>query len=83
MENSCGLALCGRAGVPEKRALERLTGENAAQLQQSASAVLGMPVLWDDHQEQQWQWSGASLSLEDKLCVLQGVEPLKSQIIGH
>lgn len=28
-------------------------------------------VPWEDHQEQQQLWSGASQSLEDKLCVLQ------------
>ena len=31
----------------------------------------------DDHQEQQQQCSGASESLEDKLCVLQRSEPEK------
>ena len=37
--------------------------------------ILKMPVPRDDHQEQQQQWSGASWSLEDKLCVLQRAEP--------
>jgi hypothetical protein len=29
-----------------------------------ASSVLEMPVPWDNHQEQQWQWSGLNQSLE-------------------
>lgn len=33
-----------------------------------------MPRPWDDHEEQQKQWSGASLRLEAKLCVLQRAE---------
>ena len=31
------------------------------------SSVLEMPVPWDDHQEQQQQWSTGSESVEDKL----------------
>lgn len=38
---------------------------------------LEMPVPWDNHQEQQQQWSGAGLSFEDQLCVLQRAEPEK------
>jgi hypothetical protein len=34
--------------------------------------VFDIPVPWDDHQEQQQQSKGACLSLEDKLCELQG-----------
>ena len=41
----------------EERLWEAI-GESAAQLQKTPT-VLKMPVLWDDHEEQQ-QWSGAS-----------------------
>lgn len=47
MENSCGLALCGRAGVPEER-LAEVIGGSAAQFQQGAPAVLKMSVPWND-----------------------------------
>ena len=36
--------------------------------------TLGMPVLWNDHQEQHELWSGACQSLEDKLYLLQKAE---------
>lgn len=41
------------------------------------AAVLGIPVAWGDHQEQQQQRSGARVSLGDNLCVLQRMEPEK------
>lgn len=47
MENSCGLALCGRAGVPEECLAEAIGG-SAAQLQKGAPAVLEMSMPWDD-----------------------------------
>lgn len=49
---------------------EQTIGEGSAQLQQGATAVLEMPVPQDNHWEQQQQGTGASWSLEDKLCVL-------------
>lgn len=36
-----------------------------------------MPVSWDDHQGQTKLWSGAGLSLRDKLCVPWMAEPEK------
>jgi hypothetical protein len=36
-----------------------------------------MPIPWNDHQEQQQQWSGVSRKVEDKLCLLQRVKPKK------
>jgi hypothetical protein len=36
------------------------------------SSVLAMPVPWDDHPEQQQQWSTCSWSLEDNLCATKG-----------
>ena len=36
-------------------------------------SILERPVPWDGHQEQQQQqWGGASLSLEDELCAAEG-----------
>ena len=41
-----------------------------------------MPVPWDDHQEQQQQWSTGSWSLEDKLCATKGRTEEVSQALG-
>jgi hypothetical protein len=38
---------------------------------------LEMSAPWDDHQRQQQAWQGASLSLDDNLCVLQKTGPEK------
>lgn len=65
--------MCSRVSVPEVTPGEAV-GENAAQLQRKNASILEMPVPWDYHQEHQQQRSGASLSLEDKLCVLQRSE---------
>ena len=48
--------------------------ESAAQLQETPE-VLEMPVPLNDHQEEQWWWSGTNWSLEDKLYLLQRAEP--------
>jgi len=69
------LALWGRAGVLEENPGEGVDG-GGAQSQQRTS-ILEMPVSWDDHQEQQQQWSGASRSLQDQLCVVQRAESEK------
>ena len=68
-------ALYGQARVPEASTGEA-TGESAAQVQQGTPEFSELPVLWADHQEQPQVWSGASLSLESKLCVPR-VEPGK------
>jgi hypothetical protein len=36
------------------------------------NSVLEIPVLWDDHQEQQQQWGTGGCSLEDKVCATNG-----------
>jgi hypothetical protein len=64
------LALSGRARVPEETPGEAI-GDSAAH---KGSKILEMPVPRNDHQDQQQQRSGASRSLEDKLCVLQRAE---------
>lgn len=43
-----------QAGVPEENQLEAI-GETAAKVNQRTLAILEMPVLWDDHQEEQQQ----------------------------
>lgn len=40
------------------------------QSQQQTPAVLEMEIPWDDKQGEKHIWSGAFLSLQDKLCVL-------------
>ena len=50
---------------------------------------LEMPVPWDDHQDQQQQWSTGSWSLENKVCatkdrageVIQALEEPRSWIL--
>jgi hypothetical protein len=49
-----------------KRPYERLLGSLATVEDPS---VLSMPVPWDDHQEQQYKWSGST-----ELIVLQRAE---------
>ena len=56
-----------------KRAQERLQVELKSVATRNPS-ILEMPTPWDDHQGQQLVWHGASLSLEDNLCVLQKTE---------
>ena len=55
------------------RAQEKLMMKEQPSCSRDSSTV-EMPVSWDDHQKQQ-RWRGDSLSLEERLCVLQGEEP--------
>jgi hypothetical protein len=47
------------------------------------SSVLEMPVPWDDHQEQQHQWSTCCWNLEDKLCAKKGWDGEMTQVLGE
>lgn len=58
-----------RAGVHEEPQGEAV-GESAAQLQQWTTEIFQLSVPWDDHQQQQELWRGASQCLDDKPCVL-------------
>ena len=42
-------------------------GESAASVAAEDHSILKMLVSWDDHQQQQQPWGGASPSLEDKM----------------
>jgi hypothetical protein len=41
-----------------------------------------MPVPWNDHQEQQQQWSTGIWSLEDKVCATKGMAGEVTQALG-
>ena len=55
------MALGGQAAIPEESP-GTVIGEN----------VLETLILWNDHQDQQQLWSGASQSLENKLSAVEG-----------
>lgn len=74
--NTSGLALSGKAGVPEE-SLGRGYWWKCSPAVEWDPCILAMPVPWDDFQKQQYQWNGASLSFGDNLCWLQWVEPEK------
>jgi hypothetical protein len=46
------------------------------------SSVLGVPVPWDDHGEQQQLWSRESWSLEDKVCATKSMAGEVTQALG-
>ena len=46
------------------------------------SSVLAMPIPWDDHQNQQQQWSTGNWSLEDKVCATKGRAGEVTQALG-
>ena len=56
-----------------KRAYERLLVTVQPGYSRDPS-ISEMPASWDAHHDQQQRWSGASQSLEDRLCVLQRAE---------
>ena len=61
-----------------EESLGEAVGESAARFTAENPSILEMSVTWDDPQEQQQQWNGASRSLEDRPCMLQRAELEKS-----
>lgn len=66
MERNWGLAPRGRIGIPEE-AKEKPLVECVASIAVETPEYLEMPIPWGNYQGRLYGWSGASVSLQDKL----------------